>query len=86
MRSGQVIFHPDHQEIHLPALAVRTQGVEWHMAPGSQATVKYARERVDFENVRLVSADQSLDVNGTLALGDGDTEPARSTSRRATSI
>ena len=67
--SGQVIFHPDHQEIHLPALAVRAQGVEWHMAPGSQATVKYARERVDFENVRLVSADQSLDVNGTLTLG-----------------
>jgi autotransporter translocation and assembly factor TamB len=64
-----VIFHPDHQEIHLPALAVRAQGVEWHMAPGSQATVKYARERVDFENVRLVSADQSLDVNGTLTLG-----------------
>jgi translocation and assembly module TamB len=69
--SGQVIFHPDHQEIHLPALAARAQGVEWHMAPGSQATVKYARERVDFENVRLVSADQSLDVNGTLMLGTG---------------
>ena len=67
--TGQVIFHPDHQEIHLPTLAIRTQGLEWRTAPGSQATVKYARERVDFENVRLVSADQSLDVNGTLALG-----------------
>jgi autotransporter translocation and assembly factor TamB len=69
--AGQVIFHPDHQEIHLPTLAIRTQGVEWRTASGSQATVKYARERVDFENVRLVSADQSLDVNGTLALGTG---------------
>ena len=69
--TGQVIFHPDHQEVHLPSLAVRTQGVEWRTAPGSQATVKYGRERVEFENVRLVSADQSLDVNGTLALGTG---------------
>ena len=68
---GQVIFHPDHQEIHLPTLAVRTQGVEWRTAPDSQATVKYAQERIDFENVRLVSADQSLDVNGTLTLGSG---------------
>ncbi len=69
--AGQVIFHPDHQELHLPTLAVRTQGVEWRTAPGSQATVKYGNQRVEFENVRLVSADQSLDVNGTLALGTG---------------
>ena len=68
---GQVIFHPDHQEVHLPTLAVRTQGVEWQMAPGSQAAVKYASDRVDFENVRLVNADQSLAVNGTLTLGTG---------------
>ncbi len=69
--AGQVIFHPDHQEIHLPTLAVRTQGVEWRTAPDSQATVKYAQDRIDLEHVRLVSADQSLDVNGTLTLGGG---------------
>jgi autotransporter translocation and assembly factor TamB len=69
--AGQVLFHPDHQEVHLPTLAVRTQGVEWRTAPGSQATVKYGRERIEFENVRLVSADQALDVNGTLAMGTG---------------
>ena len=69
--AGQVIFHPDHQELHLPTLAVRTQGVEWQTAPASEATVKYGRDRVEFENVRLVSGDQSLDVNGTLAIGSG---------------
>jgi autotransporter translocation and assembly factor TamB len=69
--AGKVIFHPDHQEIHLPTLAVRTQGIEWRMAPDSQASVKYAQERIDFENVRLVSADQSLSVSGSLALGGG---------------
>ena len=43
--TGEVIFHPDHQEIHLPQLAVRTQGVEWRTAPGAEATVKYGQDR-----------------------------------------
>jgi translocation-and-assembly-module (TAM) inner membrane subunit TamB-like protein len=67
--TGQLLLHPDHQEVHLPQLAVRTQGVEWRMPPGSSATVKYGRGRLELENVRLVSGDQALDVNGTLALG-----------------
>lgn len=69
--TGQLILHPDHQEVHLPQLALRTQGVEWRTAPGSQATVKYGRGLVEFEGVRLVSANQSLDVSGALALGSG---------------
>lgn len=67
--TGEVILHPDHQELHLPVLAVRTQGIEWQTAAGSQATVKYGRDRLELENVRLVSGTQSLDVSGTLALG-----------------
>jgi translocation and assembly module TamB len=69
--TGELILHPDHQEIHLPQLALRTQGVEWSMAPGSQATIKYGRGRVELADVRLVSAGQSLDISGTLALGGG---------------
>ena len=69
--TGELILHPDHQEVHLPQLALRTQGVEWLMAPGSQATIKYGRGRVALDGVRLVSAGQSLDVSGTLALGGG---------------
>ncbi len=67
--TGEVILHPDHQELHLPVLAVRTQGIVWQTAAGSQATVKYGRDRLELENVRLVSGTQSLDVSGTLALG-----------------
>ena len=67
--TGEVILHPDHQELHLPSLAVRTQGVEWKTAPGVEATVKYGGERIELENVQLVSADQSLNVDGTIALG-----------------
>ena len=72
--TGQLILHPDHQELHLPTLAVRTQGIEWRMAPGSEATIKYGQDRVDLQNIRLVSTDQSLDVTGTIALkGDAPT-------------
>ncbi|MCA1651483.1 MAG: translocation/assembly module TamB domain-containing protein [Acidobacteria bacterium] len=66
---GQLVLHADHQEMHLPALAIRTQGIEWRMAPGADAAVRYGRGRVELENITLVSADQSLDLSGTLALG-----------------
>ena len=63
-----MILHADHQEFHLPTLAVRTQGVEWKTAPGSEATIKYGQERIELKDVRLVSADQTLEVDGTIAL------------------
>lgn len=66
---GQVILHPDHQEIHLPNLAVRTQGIEWRTAPGSAATINYAGTRVQLTGVRLVSGAQTLDVSGAMAIG-----------------
>lgn len=66
--TGNVVLHPDHQEIHLPQLALRTQGVEWKLAPGTEATVRYGKEQVELDNVQLVSADQALSVDGTIAL------------------
>lgn len=66
--TGELIIHPDHHEVHLPQLAVRTQGVEWRTVPGGEATVKYGSDRIELDNVRLQSADQSLTVNGTFAL------------------
>ncbi len=68
--SGSVIFHPDHQEIHLPSLALRTQGVQWQTAPGSSAAIQYGNNRVQLQDVRLVSGNQSLSVNGAFSLGD----------------
>lgn len=68
--TGQVVLHPDHQEIHLPSLSVRTQGVEWRTAPDSRAAVQYGAGQIEFQDVRLVSGNQALEVSGTLALGD----------------
>ena len=68
--SGSVIFHPDHQEVHLPNFALRTQGVEWRTAPGAEATIKYGQDRIEMQHVRLTNADQTLDIDGTFALGE----------------
>ncbi len=80
---GTVIFHPDHQEIHLPRFAVRTQGVEWTMAPGGDAAVQYSKDRVDLQKVRLVNGNQSLDVSGSLSVGDSVKAPSAITVRAA---
>jgi len=67
--SGSVVFHPDHSELHLPALALRTQGIEWKTAPGSEAAIDYGTDRIQVRNLKLVNADQSIDVSGTFSLG-----------------
>jgi TamB, inner membrane protein subunit of TAM complex len=69
--TGSVIFHPDHQELHLPTLAVTAQGIEWRNAAGSEAAVQYGQNALTIKDLRLVSGDQALDVSGTLAL-DGE--------------
>jgi hypothetical protein len=81
--SGSVILHPDHQEIHLPNLAVRTRGVEWRTAPGTSATVQYGNNRIDLQGVRLVSGSQSLDVSGAFPLGDNATPGAITVTARS---
>jgi autotransporter translocation and assembly factor TamB len=63
---GTVILHPDHQELHLPEFAVRTEGVEWRSAPGSQAAIQYGQDQLSFQDVRLVNADQTLAVSGSI--------------------
>jgi autotransporter translocation and assembly factor TamB len=64
--TGSVILHPDHQEIHLPELALRTQGIEWRTVPGSDAAIQYGAGRLELENIKLSSGDQSLDISGVL--------------------
>ncbi len=66
--TGQVILHPDHQEIHLPQLAVRTQGIEWHTPPDGHAAVEYGAGWIELRDVRLVSGQQSIEAAGVLSL------------------
>ncbi len=70
--TGSVIFHPDHQELHLPALALRTDGIEWRNVPGSEAAIQYRQNEVSIKDLRLANGDQTLDVDGLLILNSAD--------------
>jgi autotransporter translocation and assembly factor TamB len=70
--TGRLVIHTDHQEVHLPQLSIRTQGVEWRTAPGAEAVVQYGRGRIELQNIRLVSGDQALNADGALALKPGE--------------
>jgi autotransporter translocation and assembly factor TamB len=74
--SGDVVMHPDHQEVHLRDLAVATAGVEWRTERGSEAAIQYGGDRIAVKDVRLVSGPQRLAVDGAFG-GPGDTLTAR---------
>ena len=62
---GEVVMHPDHQEVHLKQLALDTQGQKWQLASGSEATINYAADAVRVENLTLVNGDQKIGADGT---------------------
>jgi translocation and assembly module TamB len=69
--AGDVVLHPDHQEVHLRDAALRTQGVEWRTAPGSAAAVQYGAERISVQQLHLVSANnQDVTIEGALGRAD----------------
>jgi autotransporter translocation and assembly factor TamB len=74
--NGDVVIHPDHQEIHLRDLALTTAGVEWRTESDTEAAIQYGGDRVAVENLRLVSGTQRLAVEGAFG-GPGDTLTVR---------
>jgi translocation and assembly module TamB len=78
--TGSVIFHPDHQELHLPSLALRADGlslgspvIEWRNVTGSEAAIRYRGNVVSIEDLRLANGDQTLDVSGAMAVDAANT-------------
>jgi uncharacterized protein involved in outer membrane biogenesis len=63
---GSVVFLPDEQEIHLPNLALRTEGVEWRTPPDSDAVVRYSSTRIGIEDIELVNGTQRITADGVL--------------------
>ncbi|MBI2834017.1 MAG: hypothetical protein HYX76_06280, partial [Acidobacteria bacterium] len=71
--SGTILFHPDHQELHLRRLALSTEGVTWTMAPSAEAAVQYGPDRLVFKNVRLTNGNQVISVDGGVGMKPGST-------------
>ena len=68
--NGTVMLHPDHQEIHLGDMTLRAEQIEWRTAPASGAAIRYGRDRIAVEHLRLVSGDQRIDADGVLGSPD----------------
>jgi autotransporter translocation and assembly factor TamB len=67
---GSAVFHPDHQEVHLFNVALRTEQIAWQTAPGSQPTIRYGNNRIGVEGLELVSGDQRVEADGVLGSPD----------------
>jgi TamB, inner membrane protein subunit of TAM complex len=70
--TGTLIIHADHNELHLPALALRSQGIEWRLAQ-TDATVQFDQREIRLKVIQLVSGAQSLAVDGTIARSETNT-------------
>ena len=69
--AGNVLFHPDHQEVHVTTLNLGTAAGTWRLANGSDATIRYGGDQISIANLRLVAPpDQLITIDG--ALNDRD--------------
>ena len=63
---GSVILHPDHQEVHVNELALRSEEIEWRTPPGVSAAIRYRGDRIEVQNLELVNADQHIAASGVI--------------------
>ena len=54
--AGTAIFHPDHQEVHVSSLALRSGEIDWRTAPGSETAIQYGSDRIE------VTAGETLEL------------------------
>jgi len=64
---GSLLLHPDHQEIHVDSLALRSEQIEWRTPEGASADVRYGSNRIEVKNLQLVNADQRITADGVIA-------------------
>jgi translocation and assembly module TamB len=68
---GNVIFHPDHDEVHLRALDLTVGKTQWALPQGQEVTARYSDNSVTLDNFTLERGGQRLTAAGTVAIGAG---------------
>ena len=63
---GSVVLHPDHQEIHVDDLGLRSEQIEWRTPPGASAAIRYGGNRIEVKNLQLTNADQRISADGVI--------------------
>ena len=66
---GRVVFHPDHDEVHLRALNLTMGQAQWSLPQGQEALAKYSDDSVTLENFVLQRGDQIVSARGSVAIG-----------------
>ena len=71
--AGRVVFHPDHQELHVQRLGLTAGDVTWQIAGDQDVAVQYRPDRVVVERLNLASGPQTLSIAGVVSLDPGTT-------------
>jgi autotransporter translocation and assembly factor TamB len=64
---GWLVIHPDHHEVHIGDLALRSEQIEWRTPAGTSASVQYMKDHIEVENLELVNGEQRITANGVIA-------------------
>ena len=83
---GNVVFHPDHDELHLRALNLTVGKTQWAMQPGQEALAKYSSRFVTLENFVLQRGTQRLTAAGTIAIGAASADAANNLNLRLDNV
>jgi autotransporter translocation and assembly factor TamB len=73
---GNVVFHPDHDELHLRALDLTVGQTQWALPQGQEAIAKYSSDSITLENFVLQRGVQQLTASGTVAIGAASADAA----------
>jgi len=79
---GNVVFHPDHQELHLRALNLTVGKTQWALPQGHEATAQYTKDSVTIENFVLERGTQRVTAAGTIAIGAASAQLANNLNLR----
>lgn len=71
--AGRIVFHPDHQELHVQRLGLTAGDVTWQIAGDQDVAVQYRPDRVVVERLNLASGVQTLSIAGVVSLDPGTT-------------
>jgi autotransporter translocation and assembly factor TamB len=83
---GNIVFHPEHDELHLRALNLTVGKTQWALQPGKEATAKYSSNAVTLENFVLERGTQRVTAAGTVAIGAASADAANNLNLRLDNV
>ena len=83
---GNILFHPDHNELHLRALDLTVGQTQWALPAGQEAVARYSPDSVTIDNLILQRGSQQVSAAGTVAIGSGSANLANSLNLRLDNV